>query len=125
MPSKPVETINLHDATFESSLNYVSERLGQEALDEKTTHYIHTLGGRRTDLELFIQKIKAGLTSTEAFNEIVLKSVSELRKIGLGEGDVRNETKSPWDPVQFWILVELLAKYNMVQFKCWYFIYFI
>jgi len=114
MPSKPIETINLHDATFENSVNYVKERL--EVVDDETTEYIRTLGGRRTDLELFIQKIKAGSSSAEAFNDIIYKSVSELRKIGLGEGDIRKETKCPWDPIQFWILIDLLSKNDSVNF---------
>ena len=115
MPSKSIETINLHDATFENSLVYVKNRLGEEAMTQETTGFIQTLGGRRTDLELFIQKIRAGSNPMEAFNDIIIKSVAEIRKQGLGEGEFRNEVKSPWNPVQFWMLVELLAKYEMVH----------
>lgn len=117
MPSKSIETINLHDATFENSVIYIKDRLGLESITEETSQFIQTLGGRRTDLELFIQKIRSGSTSSEAFSEIVLKSVSEIRKLGLGEGEVRNDTKLPWDPVQYWLLVELLAKYELVKHK--------
>lgn len=116
MPSKSIELINLHDATLENSVKFISSKLGQKTIDSQTLDYIEKMGGRRTDLELFIQKIKSGYTSQAAFNDIILKSLAELRKIGLGQGEFLGELKSPWDPTQFWILVELLAKNESVMY---------
>jgi hypothetical protein len=114
MPNKPVEYIALHDASIDDSLVYVQRRLNLPS-NEELRGYISALGGRRTDLELFIQKIKAGSTSENAFNEIVSKSVSELRKTGLGEEDIAGK-KAPWTPAQFWKVIQQLSKYEMVDY---------
>ncbi|KAI8609537.1 RNA12 protein-domain-containing protein [Chytriomyces sp. MP71] len=63
-PNKTVETILLKDASHESSISYAYRRLGlpnSQPLPEELEHSVKALGGRLTDLEQLLQKIKASL----------------------------------------------------------------
>jgi hypothetical protein len=60
--NRSIETILLEDASTENALTYVRRRLGSSLNDLDLKVCVEGLGGRRTDLELLIQKVKAGLT---------------------------------------------------------------
>ena len=64
MGNRAAETFHLEDIAFDHALNYVKKRLGVVQLDETLKDCVAKLGGRMTDLDLFIQKIKASPTST-------------------------------------------------------------
>ncbi|KAJ8325077.1 mitochondrial escape protein 2 [Batrachochytrium dendrobatidis] len=113
IPTKSVETFILNDATPETALAYVHRRLPE--LDTKSLWpSIEPLGGRLHDLDLLIQKIHAGLTPTDAFDDILHRSVTELRKIGLNEE--ADKSKHEWNDVQFWKIVQMLSKFDEVPF---------
>ena len=117
MPTKPVESILLRDADVESSVKYVRERLNlskDDANDQDLEQIVHALGGRRTDLEVFIQKLQSGRSISSAYYEILLRSVSELRKLGLGEE--MGEKSLPYTPIQFWKILSLLSERESLDF---------
>ncbi|KAJ3241545.1 mitochondrial escape protein 2 [Chytriomyces hyalinus] len=67
--NKTVETIALKDASHESSLSYVYRRLGlpnSRSLPVELEDSILAIGGRLTDLEHLLQKIKASLKAQRA-----------------------------------------------------------
>ncbi|KAJ3263564.1 mitochondrial escape protein 2 [Chytriomyces hyalinus] len=67
--NKTVETIALKDASHDSSLSYVYRRLGlpnSRPLPAELEDSIMAIGGRLTDLEQLLQKIKASLKAQRA-----------------------------------------------------------
>ena len=113
VPDRPVEMFVLDDAKHEAAAEYVSRRLPQIQRTDLDLYLKH-LGGRLHDLDLVVQKIKAGQSPHEAFEDIVNRSISELRKIGLGEDT--DKSHLPWNPIQFWKVVEILSKFEEVPF---------
>ncbi|KAJ1340912.1 hypothetical protein BSLG_004385 [Batrachochytrium salamandrivorans] len=113
IPTKSVETFILRDASPESSLAYVKRRL-PEFEDKSLWPSIQELGGRLHDLDLLIQKVHAGQTPKDAFEDMLHRSVTELRKIGLNaESD---KSQHEWTDVQFWKVVQMLSKFGEVPF---------
>jgi len=104
--SKSLEAILLDDAPLDSAINYCKNRLGEKvAIEMKSC--VEGLGGRITELQQLIQKIKAGSKPQDAYEEIVSKSMTDVRKIG-------NEPNSRWTQPQFWKVCQLLAKTDEV-----------
>lgn len=60
LPNMTFETIVLMDATLESSMEFVYKHLDKGEYGN-LTHCVKTIGGRLTDLELFVQKVKSGM----------------------------------------------------------------
>ncbi|KAI9105786.1 RNA12 protein-domain-containing protein [Phlyctochytrium arcticum] len=114
MPNKPIEFLALSDATFESAMSVVERRLDGKEPDAALASCVKGLGGRLTDLEVLVQKIRAGMTPTEAYSEIVSRAVSELRKLGLFEDAPAGSTS--WTPIQFWLLATLLTTQDFVSY---------
>ncbi|KAI8927463.1 RNA12 protein-domain-containing protein [Entophlyctis helioformis] len=117
VPTKSVETFTLRDATPESAMAYVRRRL-PEVPAATLRPMLDVLGGRLHDLDLFVQKVKAGQEPENAFKDMVHRSITELRKIGLGEDTDPATTAAthPWSPVQFWKIVSTLSAAPTVPF---------
>jgi len=47
--------------------------------------------------------------------ELILKSVTEIRKLGFGE-DVEDAKSIPWSGIQFWKIIKDLSKGDPVHF---------
>lgn len=77
------------------------------------TKAIEKIGCRLSDLELLVAKVQTGMPVDEAVNDLLLRSIVELRKHGLVEefsGYTDGLKKRAWTRVQFWqILKELEA----------------
>ncbi|KAI9342494.1 RNA12 protein-domain-containing protein [Zopfochytrium polystomum] len=144
MPTKTIETIALTDSAPDAALAYVRRGLGLSPDDTPPALVtaIDALGGRLTDLDLLIQKTRASATKDPKFasssslpakfgsdlssalerslSEIVLRTVTEIRKVGLFEdgGSVTassssgggSDKKKEWSAAQMWKLVQLLSK---------------
>lgn len=54
------ETVVLADATLDSALEFVYKHLDREEYPDLIP-CVQTIGGRLTDLELFVQKVKSGM----------------------------------------------------------------
>ena len=59
--SKPIEIVNLDDIPFDSAFAYVKSRVGGTITDLEAS--VKGVGGRRSDLDALILKIKTGLTA--------------------------------------------------------------
>lgn len=55
------ETVVLSDATLDSSLEFVYKHLDRDEYPD-LIRTVQTIGGRLTDLEMFVQKVKSGMT---------------------------------------------------------------
>ncbi|KAI8820540.1 RNA12 protein-domain-containing protein [Fimicolochytrium jonesii] len=118
LPNKTIELYALSDATPENALALVKKRLEEPVDDNQLREFVNGLGGRLTDLEMLIQKIRAGMTIDDAYKEIVFRAVNEVRKVGLGEDATTTDTshKIRWSPVQFWKVVQILSKAEEVSY---------
>lgn len=113
MPAKTLELVALSDTDYDNSIGYVQRRLGLVFAAADLMSAVKELGGRLTDLEILVQKIKAGTTPADAVNDIVTRSIAEIRKVGFGD-DAEEATKIPWKPEQCWKVIQLLSKYEEV-----------
>ncbi|GAA5821571.1 hypothetical protein JCM10212_006519, partial [Sporobolomyces blumeae] len=89
LPSKPFNAITLTDASPEASLQYVEAKLSSLSQSLLPSYHasVSRLGGRQTDLDLLIQKVRAGQEVDEAVQDIVSRSASEIRKNFFGDDE--------------------------------------
>ena len=69
------ETIVLSDASLDSAMEFVYKHLDKEEYPQ-LMQSVKTIGGRLTDLELFVQKVKSGMPPQgEKFYNVCIGSV--------------------------------------------------
>ncbi|CAL1704048.1 unnamed protein product [Somion occarium] len=112
LPSKPLTIIALSDADNASALSFVKQKLHDVGIDieliEEQVHCIEKLGGRASDLESLIHKVRSGQSVEEAVEDIVTRGVSELRKNAFGD-DLEDAKNLPWAREQAWTIMKQLA----------------
>jgi hypothetical protein len=116
LPNKPFNSIALNDASPDSAIQYVESKLGEfgKTLAPSSQASVARLGGRQTDLELLVQKIRAGLEVEEAVEDIVGRSATEIRKTFFGDDEI--EAKSlKWTREQAWRVMVGLIKEEEVS----------
>ncbi|BGP44021.1 mitochondrial escape protein 2 [Rhodotorula kratochvilovae] len=117
LPSKPFNVITLTDASPEASLQYVSAKLAsfEQTLPTEAFPAVARLGGRQTDLELLVQKIRAGQTVDEAVDDIIQRNASEIRKNFFGDDE--EEAKGlKWSRGQAWAMVTGLSEQGELKY---------
>ncbi|PFH47169.1 hypothetical protein AMATHDRAFT_77324 [Amanita thiersii Skay4041] len=119
LPTKPLHTIPLSDADTKSSLSFVQQKLNDAGLEMEftpgQTSYIERLGGRASDLESLIHKVRGGQQVQDAVEEIIDRGMSELRKNAFGE-DAESGKGLPWTRQQAWKVVKSLSKQPEVPY---------
>lgn len=117
LPKKTVDVIAIADASPATAVRFLRHQLHIDDKQELPglAEAIYTLGGRATDLELFLQKLRAGLDPREAIDDLIDRAVVEVRKHAFGD-ETEEERKIAWTPVQFWAVAEMLAKSDMVTY---------
>ncbi|KAJ2080923.1 mitochondrial escape protein 2 [Coemansia sp. RSA 988] len=75
-----------------------------------------TLGGRLEDLQLFVQKVKAGESATAALEDIIQRSITEVRKHAFADDAEVGQDDHTWAPEQFWYLLTELAMHEDVEY---------
>ncbi|KAJ7134886.1 RNA12 protein-domain-containing protein [Mycena epipterygia] len=118
LPSKPLYLIALDDANPISALAFVKRKLQAAGLNLDYTREqvasVERLGGRVSDLERLISKVRSGARVEEAVEDIITRGVSELRKNAFGD-DVDDAKSLPWAREQAWSLFKLLSKQAEVR----------
>ncbi|KAI0698509.1 RNA12 protein-domain-containing protein [Cytidiella melzeri] len=113
LPSKPLNSVALSDADSHSALRFVNQKLHDAGLemkfDKEQTASLERLGGRASDLESIVHKVRSGMTIQEAVDDIITRGVSELRKRAFGD-DAEDAKNLTWSREQAWILMKQLAK---------------
>ncbi|KAF9426941.1 mitochondrial escape protein 2 [Podila epigama] len=115
LPNMTFETIILSDATIDSAMEFVYKHLDKEEYPGLKKS-VQTIGGRLTDLELFVQKVKSGMTPKDAVHDILSRAVVEVRKSAFDLERSDKEKDVGWTPIQFWAVMKQLAKQDAVQF---------
>ncbi|KAJ1974618.1 mitochondrial escape protein 2 [Dimargaris xerosporica] len=143
LPHKPINCLALADASPQGALTMLRHQLNLTAAPQPTVdphdantpdpaladyhrqvkalqHAVDCLGGRLTDLELLLQKVKGGQPIDEAVKDIVQKTVSEVRKFALSTDDQdasnRSSVKGGWDATQFWAVLVALTESDTVNY---------
>ncbi|KAG0371719.1 mitochondrial escape protein 2, partial [Mortierella sp. AD032] len=114
LPNMTFETIVLTDATLDSSMEFVYKHLDKEEYGNLVS-CVKTIGGRLTDLELFVQKVKSGMGPEDAVHDILGRSVVEVRKNAF-DFDTAEKKTLGWTPIQFWTVMKQLAAHDVVSF---------
>ncbi|RKP34254.1 RNA12 protein-domain-containing protein [Dimargaris cristalligena] len=130
LPHKSLNNLVLADPSPESALEVLKYQLDLDdvppptASDRDHADYqtlvrqletaVVCLGGRLTDLELLVRKVKGGQPITEAVDDIVTKTAAEVRKFALSDQDSEDtnmaDAKRKWSTIQFWTIMKSLAQ---------------
>ncbi|KAI8989554.1 RNA12 protein-domain-containing protein [Pilobolus umbonatus] len=115
LPTKSFSNIALADAPPEMALSYIKRQLGVDVEDPEMNEVVAAIGGRLTELELLVQKLKMNMDPKAAFEDIVVRNVIEILKYGFGE--LNNGTSSSeWTAVQFWNIVKQLSSRYSINY---------
>ncbi|KAF9416915.1 mitochondrial escape protein 2 [Entomortierella beljakovae] len=114
LPSMTIDTVVLADATLEGSLEFIYKHLDKEEYPDLIKQ-IQVIGGRLTDLELFVQKLKGGMDPDDALHDILTRSVVEVRK-GAFDFDSEDDRTLGWTALQFWTVMKRLANGELANF---------
>ncbi|KAH9981472.1 RNA12 protein-domain-containing protein [Lactifluus volemus] len=119
LPTKPLTMIPLSDADNASALQFIKAQLHEEGVDIEFSHderaIINYLGGRASDVTTLIYKVRAGQKPTDAVEDIIRQSVSELRKRAFGD-DADDARSLPWTREQAWAVLRALARRDTVSY---------
>ncbi|KAG6833500.1 hypothetical protein H0H87_006072 [Tephrocybe sp. NHM501043] len=119
LPSKPLSSIVLSDADTRSSISFVKQKLLDADINTDFTSHqvtdIERLGGRASDLESLIHKVRNGQAVEDAVESIISRGVVELRKNAFGD-DVDDAKTLPWTREQAWAVLKLLSKREHVPY---------
>ncbi|GAN06144.1 exonuclease [Mucor ambiguus] len=115
LPGKSFSNIALSDAPPEMAMSFISKQLGSEVQDPGLHEVVAALGGRLTELELLVQKMKMKMDAQTAFEDIVTRNLIEIRKYGFGDSSDESN-KLEWSSTQFWTIVKLLTNKMSINY---------
>ncbi|RIB02871.1 RNA12 protein [Gigaspora rosea] len=113
-PNRTFNYCNLTDAPTERAVNLVNMNVDGYNIEE-LEEQVKILGGRVTDLRVFINKIRSGQTPQDALNDLITKANIEIRKIGFGD-DTDDAKTIPWKGIQFWKVMKELVQNDHVSY---------
>ncbi|KAK0197457.1 RNA12 protein-domain-containing protein [Armillaria mellea] len=120
LPSKPLNLIALDDADTASALAFVKQKLKDADIDLQFSHvqttYLERLGGRSSDLETLIHKVRNGQEVEEAVEDIINRGVGEIQKSAFGD-DEDDAKRLPWTREQAWLVVKRLANQPEISYS--------
>ncbi|EPB90204.1 hypothetical protein HMPREF1544_02888 [Mucor circinelloides 1006PhL] len=115
LPGKSFSNIALSDAPPEMAMSFINKQLGSEVQDPDLREVVAALGGRLTELELLVQKMKMKMDAQTAFEDIVTRNLIEIRKYGFGDSSDESN-KLEWSSTQFWTIVKLLTNKMSINY---------
>ncbi|KAK4512205.1 uncharacterized protein ATC70_013448 [Mucor velutinosus] len=115
LPGKSFSNIALSDAPPEMAMSFINKQLGSEVQDPDLRPVVAALGGRLTELELLVQKMKMKMDAQTAFEDIVTRNLIEIRKYGFGDSSDESN-KLEWSSTQFWTIVKLLTNKMSINY---------
>lgn len=79
------------DAPIDSAVGFVRQRLGSPSFEtlgaDTLERFIRNFGGRSSQLQLFVQKIKAGSSPEDSYAEILEKTILDLKRASDSDND--------------------------------------
>jgi hypothetical protein len=110
LENRPLDLYTLSDSSRENAISFIKEDLGDILSLEEYEKCVDVVGGRLTDLQQLVTRLKSGLSLQECLDDIRGRAINEVSKIGLSSKD------SQWSPIQFWKIVQLLSNYEEIDF---------
>ncbi|KAJ2109490.1 mitochondrial escape protein 2 [Coemansia sp. RSA 922] len=83
---------------------------------DRIAYAASVLGGRLEDLQIFVQKVKAGESIGSAIEDIIQRSITEVRKHAFANDTEVGQCEHTWSPEQFWYLLTELARHESVEY---------
>lgn len=118
--NRSAQNITLSDASLDSAYAFMHRVLGSKLVQsDEMKEILGSLGGRLTDLESFAHRVNNGMSPKEAYNDLLLRSIGEIRKVAFEMDDaalVPGGTKVEWTLPQLWTLVKVLSNRDTVEF---------
>ncbi|KAF8666604.1 RNA12 protein [Rhizoctonia solani] len=119
LPSKPLTSIALSDADVNTARSYVISKLSnyeiKQSLGKDELQAVENLGGRISDLDTLVNKVRSGQSVTDAVKEIIHRGISEMRKNAFGD-DLEDAKSLPWTREQAWSLLRALASEDEIPY---------
>ncbi|CCM03851.1 uncharacterized protein FIBRA_06000 [Fibroporia radiculosa] len=119
LPSQPLNLISLSDADRSSALSFVKQKLRDAGVDinfnAQQRSHVERLGGRASDLETLVHKVRSGQGVEDAVEDIITRGVSEIRKNAFGD-DLEDAKSLLWTREQAWILMKKLSKQPEISY---------
>ncbi|CAE6424890.1 unnamed protein product [Rhizoctonia solani] len=119
LPSRPLTSIALSDADTDTALKYVTWKLSDvgvaQSLRSNELKTVEKLGGRISDLDALVSKVRNGQSVTDAVDEIIHRGVSEMRKNAFGD-DLEDAKSLPWRREQAWSILRSLAAKDEIPY---------
>ncbi|KAF8208561.1 RNA12 protein-domain-containing protein, partial [Mycena galopus ATCC 62051] len=113
LPWKPLNTIALYDADAASALALVKRKLEDVHINLEYTQeqvaFVERLGGRASDLESLIHKVRNGATVEDAVEDIIYREVNEVQTKAFG-GDMEDAKNLLWSREQVWSVFRQLSQ---------------
>lgn len=113
-----MNTVTLTDASPESALQFISQKLAgygkEDVLTKDNGRLVEQLGGRLTDLETLVQKIRSGVALEDGVEEIINRSATEIKKNCIGDSEEAAKALA-WKREQAWGLIRSLAQQDEVR----------
>lgn len=121
-----VDRVPLGDSTTEGAMTFLERRIGYELEKEKfhVSELIHVLGGRLSDLQYLVSKVKSGASVRDALEDLLNRAEIEVRRRGLFEQSLLGANagaeevlkKSGWTQFQFWLVMKEISKSESVSY---------
>ncbi|KAJ1307477.1 hypothetical protein OPQ81_001576 [Rhizoctonia solani] len=119
LPSRPLTSIALSDADADTALKYVTWKLSDvgvaQSLRSNDLKIVEKLGGRISDLDTLVSKVRNGQSVTDAVGEIIHRGISEMRKNAFGD-DLEDAKSLPWTREQAWSVLRALAAKDEIPY---------
>ncbi|KAJ2703713.1 mitochondrial escape protein 2 [Coemansia sp. IMI 203386] len=136
-PQRAASLLSLDDATPMGAISLLQKQLSASdpalkqrdhsqddaaaaAVDMATSDQIAmaagVLGGRLEDLQLFVHKVHSGESPAAALEDIIQRSITEIRKYAFANDSEVGQCEHTWTPEQFWYLLTELAHHDSVEY---------
>ncbi|KAG8733505.1 mitochondrial escape protein 2 [Ceratobasidium sp. 423] len=119
LPSRPLTSIALSDADADTALKYVTWKLSDvgvaQSLHSNELKIVEKLGGRISDLDTLVSKVRNGQSVTDAVDEIIRRGISEMRKNAFGD-DLEDAKSLKWTREQAWSVLRALASKDEIPY---------
>ena len=108
LPDIKLVEVSLSDADTASALQFVTSSIGAEDMSDQvkaeTERAVSVLGGRYSDLLSLVRQLESNMTPTDAVEEIVNGTVSNIRAL------IWNDSAAnKWSRVQLWQCINLIT----------------
>ncbi|KAJ2452634.1 mitochondrial escape protein 2 [Coemansia sp. RSA 2336] len=113
--ASPMEAVTLLQKQLLPSLDPTSQE-ATAAVNNSISRAASVLGGRLEDLQLFVQKVRAGESGPAALESIVQRAITEVRKYAFSDDSEVGQCEHTWTPEQFWFLLTELAQRPEIEY---------